>query len=92
MIRTVGTAKGRKARVSKAPPAKKAAKTVRNAKPAFSADPAPLPDPLDEALAETFPASDPVAVGQSDRLGAPAPENGRGIVESILRRFWSRKR
>src|SRR4051812_27238969 len=30
------------------------------------------PDPLDEALAETFPASDPVAIGHAEHAGAPA--------------------
>jgi len=37
-------------------------------------------DELDEALAETFPASDPVAIGQNRYVGAPRrpakPKNG----------------
>ena len=42
----------------------------------------PAADPLDEALEETFPASDPVAIGHSDHAARPrgiarrSPSNG----------------
>src|SRR5687768_15156577 len=44
----------------------------------------PLPggspaDMLDEALEESFPASDPVAIGRSDRAGAPAGRSSSPI-------------
>ena len=32
---------------------------------------------LDEALEETFPASDPVAIGHSEHVGAPAGHESR---------------
>jgi hypothetical protein len=49
-------------------------------------------DPLDEALVETFPASDAVAIGLSDRIGEPAPAERPGLVGDILRLLGLGKR
>ncbi len=42
----------------------------------------PTEETLDEALDETFPASDPVAVGHSEHLGRPKKSKGlTGMME-----------
>jgi acyl dehydratase len=41
----------------------------------------PAADPLDEALEETFPASDPVAIGHSDHAGTPEGHRSTVPVE-----------
>ena len=78
----------RKASSSRGRPARKAAKAQSAGKPTSTPEPVELVDPLDEALADTFPSSDPVAIGQSDRIGEPGPAETvarRGIMGFIQR-------
>lgn len=88
MVKSTRATGVRKTPASTSRPAKKAANTRGTVRPKSAAEPAELADPLDEALADTFPSSDPVAIGQSDRIGEPGPPEvvaRRGIMGFIQR-------
>lgn len=86
------SAEVRRSPTAKLRPAKKTTRPKTASKARIVAEPEPLADPLDEALAETFPASDAVAVGLSDRIGEPAPTERPGLVGDILRLLGFGKR
>jgi hypothetical protein len=92
MAKRSTSAEDRRSPTAKLRPAKKTTRPKTASKVRIVAEPEPLPDPLDEALAETFPGSDPVAIGLSDRIGEPAQPEQRGVVERILRLLWLGKR
>lgn len=47
-------------------------------KPASSGPKTTINEKLDEALDESFPASDPVSLGRSERIGQPKPKGKKG--------------
>jgi hypothetical protein len=47
-------------------------------KPASNAPKTTINEKLDEALDESFPASDPVSLGHSERVGQPKPKRKTG--------------
>ncbi len=49
-------------------------------KPVPDSPKATLNEKLDEALDESFPASDPVSLGHSEHVGQPKPKRKKGIT------------
>lgn len=49
-------------------------------KPVPNGAKAAMNEKLDEALEESFPASDPVSVGHSEHVGQPKPKRKKGLT------------
>lgn len=56
-----------------------AAKAIRRPGEAALRPKATINEKLDGALDESFPASDPVAVGHSEHIGQPKPKRPKGV-------------